>query len=63
MNERYVSTDTGFAIIMAIVLVVVIVFTIVQLRKQVKKTENSEKRKRAGKISKNKKLPGSDGPA
>ena len=61
MVERYVSTESGFAIIMAIVLVVVIIFTIVQVRKQVKKTENAEKRKKSGKISKNHQRPGNGG--
>ena len=57
MNDSYVSTDSGFAIIMAIVLVVVIVFTIIQLRKQVKKTEKAEKRKKTTNIPKDKKHP------
>ncbi len=48
--KTFESMGTGFAIVMSIVLIVVIVYTIFKLRQQVKKAEDSERRKSSGKL-------------
>ncbi len=55
MDKFNYGWGTGFAMIMALVLVVVIIYTIIKLRKQVRKSEDAERKKSAGNLNQDKK--------